>query len=130
MRALPAFRGQATDERRGVGAHGLHRRERRLHRMRVVVELDRPPVLIVVVEGEVVLAGEIANAGRGIRLRISAVADDLVYRPFARTRPPPPGGRGHRAQRLPERGHTVFILSDQLGSFVVAHWPTSSGAVL
>src|SRR5947208_3130719 len=84
VHALPGLLGEATDEWRGVGADRLHRRERRLQWMRMVIEIDRPAILVVVVERESTLAGQVADAGCGVGLRVRAMADDLVHGPRAR----------------------------------------------
>src|SRR3990172_4679015 len=89
--------------------------------MVVIVEARGPGALVVTEDDGVGLRDDITDSGRGVGLRVGAVADDLVGGPLARRRPPLPGLLGHLGEGLPEPGGSLGVPPDQLVPFREIH---------
>src|SRR5437773_11427046 len=108
----PRLGRQPAEYRNGVSTDRLDRRQRNLDRVVLVLELARPDVGVVADDDWLLLGQQIADARVRVRLRIGAVADDLVDGEFTRLGPPLHRFRWYAVERLTQALWRARVLLD------------------
>src|SRR5580765_4954900 len=109
----PCRLGQPAKQSGRPSPRDVHRRQRELDAIGVVIEDVGPAGLVEGLDRRALLGNEVADAGGRVGLGVSAVADDFVRGPLLRLGSPLPGLAGHARKGIAQFRGAVLVAPDQ-----------------